>query len=74
MSVKDAVRGIEFFGELDERDAAMLAERIVRIELKRGDVLVRQGEQSDSIYVVLSGRFLVSSAVRRPSPKSLRAS
>lgn len=67
MSVKEAVRGVEFFAELDERDAAMLAERIVRIELKRGDVLVRQGEQSDSIYVVLSGRFLVY-VERRKAP------
>jgi NTE family protein len=67
MSVEDAVRTVSFFGELEEKDAAILTERIVPLELKRGDVLVRQGEDSDSLYVVLSGRFLVY-VERRKAP------
>ncbi|MFN3622945.1 MAG: patatin-like phospholipase family protein [Hyphomicrobium sp.] len=42
----------------DER-GALIAELETR-SLKRGDVLVRQGEAADALYIVLSGRFVVT--------------
>jgi NTE family protein len=38
---------------------AALAGATDQLSLKRGDVLVRQGEPSDTLYFVLSGRFTV---------------
>jgi NTE family protein len=36
-----------------------LADRAERLTLRRGDILIRQGEASDALYFVLSGRFTV---------------
>ncbi len=47
----------------DER-AALMAELELR-SLKRGDVLVRQGEAADALYIVVSGRFAVTLEGRR---------
>src|SRR3954468_19508155 len=38
---------------------AALAGAADELSLKRGDVLVRQGEPSDALFFVLSGRFTV---------------
>jgi CRP-like cAMP-binding protein len=59
MSVVSALRGIAIFGNLDEAEIAAISERIVWLDLRRGEELVRQGEESDSVYLVMSGRFLV---------------
>jgi NTE family protein len=40
-------------------DLEALAERAERLTLRRGDMLLRQGEPSDALYFVLSGRFTV---------------
>jgi len=44
---------------LDERESAAISERVVRLDLKRGQELVRQGDESDAVFVVLFGRFSV---------------
>ncbi len=44
--------------DADER-AALMAELETR-SLKRGDVLVRQGDAADALYFVISGRFAVT--------------
>jgi NTE family protein len=59
MDVSEAVRRIAIFGELNERETAIISERVVRLDLKRGQELVRQGDESDAIFVVLFGRFSV---------------
>jgi NTE family protein len=41
------------------KDLEALATPAERRELRRGEVLVRQGEPSDVLYIVLSGRFTV---------------
>src|SRR5262245_30408336 len=40
-------------------DLEALASGAEQVALQRGDVLVRQGEPSDSLFFVLSGRFTV---------------
>ncbi|MDP1907073.1 MAG: cyclic nucleotide-binding domain-containing protein, partial [Hyphomicrobium sp.] len=53
------------FSELGaEERAALLAELETRA-LKRGDVLVRQGDPADALYIVISGRFAVTLDGRR---------
>src|SRR5262245_35691713 len=49
---------------LDEttlKDLEALASQAELIEVRRGGILVRQGEPSDVLYFVLSGRFSVHS-------------
>src|ERR1700688_1732134 len=59
MDVSEAVRRIAIFGELNDRESAIISERLVALDLKRGQELVRQGDESDAIFVVLFGRFSV---------------
>jgi CRP-like cAMP-binding protein len=47
---------------LGERDAAQLAALLAEVEcldLKRGDILVREGEDADRMFVVISGRLRI---------------
>ena len=62
---KAGLPAVGIFSELgaDER-AALLAE-LETLRLKRGDVLVRQGETADALYIVVSGRFAVTLDGRR---------
>jgi len=56
---------VEIFQDLEEAERARLAAELETLNLKRGDVLVRQGETADALYVVVTGRFLVTVAGRR---------
>lgn len=50
---------IQIFRDLEPDEQELIASRAVRRDFKRGEVLVEQGAESDSIFVILSGRFLV---------------
>src|SRR5215510_9668618 len=52
--------GVEIFADLEEEERARLAAELESLNLKRGDVLVRQGETADALYVVVTGRFAVT--------------
>jgi NTE family protein/lysophospholipid hydrolase len=45
------------FGRLDDAALAQIERESEWIDLKRGSVLVRQGEQSDRVFVLLAGRL-----------------
>jgi NTE family protein len=59
MDVSRTVRRIAIFGELNETESSAITDRVVQLDLKRGQDLVREGDKSDAIFVVLFGRFLV---------------
>lgn len=60
-----ALQSIELFQNLAPEDTAALASEFELVELRRGEELVRQGDQADALYVVVSGRFVVSRNDRR---------
>ncbi len=53
------------FSELGTEERAALVAELETRSLKRGDVLVRQGETADALYIVISGRFAVTLEGRR---------
>lgn len=59
MDVIGTVRRIAVFGELTVRESAAISDRVVRLDLRRGQELVREGDESDALFVVLFGRFSV---------------
>lgn len=50
----------EIFGEIDPELMARIRPRMGTVNLPGGEVLMRQGDPSDSIYLVLSGRLRAS--------------
>jgi NTE family protein len=52
--------GVEIFQDLEEDERSRLAAELETLTLKRGDVLVRQGDVADALYVVVTGRFSVT--------------
>ncbi len=52
--------GVEIFHDLDAAERARLAAELQTLTLKRGDVLVRQGDMADALYVVVTGRFAIT--------------
>lgn len=57
--------GVEIFQDLDPAERAKLAAELDTINLRRGEVLVRQGEPADALYVVVTGRFTITLDNRR---------
>jgi len=45
------------FGKLDETAYAHIEKNIEWVHLKRGEILCRQGEPGDCIYIIISGRL-----------------
>ena len=50
----------EIFGEIDPALMERIRPRMTTVNLPGGEVLMRQGDPSDSIYLVLSGRLRAS--------------
>lgn len=56
---------IDLFSGLTGTERAALAARFALRTLRRGDVLMRQGDAADALHVVVSGRFSVTLEGRR---------
>ena len=50
----------EVFGDIDAESLARIRPRMTTVHLPGGEVLMQQGDPSDSIYLVLSGRLRAS--------------
>jgi NTE family protein len=59
------LNAVEIFADLDPAERTRLAAELETLTLRRGDVLVRQGETADALYVVVTGRFAVTVSDRR---------
>ena len=64
---KPPLPAVGILSDLDAAARMALAAEAETQELKRGSVLVRQGDAADALYVVLTGRFAVTVA-GRPDP------
>lgn len=56
---------LDIFSSLSQADRADLASRFETLALKRGELLIRQGEAADALFIVMSGRFAVFKDGRR---------
>ena len=50
---------VELFQELDEPSRQALASELPVVQLAAGDALVRQGDDADSLFVILDGRLSI---------------
>ena len=57
--VEQDVARIGIFDELPPLERARLIAELETVPLRRGEVLMRQGEAADSLYYAISGRFEV---------------
>ena len=54
-----ALRGVPLFAGLDERSLQAVAVLAQPVDAKAGDVLILEGEQGDSFYVIVDGTVRV---------------
>jgi NTE family protein len=59
------VPDVDLFSDLSETERMALGARLAVSTVLRGDVLMRQGDTADALYVVVSGRFFVTLEGRR---------
>lgn len=64
-SPKPALPAVGLFADLTAEERETLTAEIETHTMKRGDVLVRQGDPADALYIVVSGRFAVTLEGRR---------
>jgi NTE family protein len=57
---RDAFASVPGLAELSEKERRLFNEEAVPLRVPRGTALVRQGEPTDALYIVLAGRFLVT--------------
>jgi CRP-like cAMP-binding protein len=55
----DLIRRIPIFSMLTENEATLLAEHAVKKRFKRGENLLTQGERSNALFIVLTGKARV---------------
>lgn len=55
-----ALGRLEFFCGFPEDQLAELARRLRILQIHKGDALMRQGEEGDTFYLVLAGRFEIT--------------
>lgn len=55
-----AIPGVDLFAGLSGAERRALADRLTLRTLHRGDVLMRERDAADALYVVVSGRFAVT--------------
>ncbi len=58
--VLDALRATSIFAEVPDEHLQRLAEQAIPMSLREGDFLIREGEQADDLFVVVSGEFDVT--------------
>jgi NTE family protein len=51
---------VAIFDDLSADERARLTAELDTLSLKRGEILVRQGETADALYIVVTGRFIVT--------------
>ena len=59
-STTELLAGVDLFVEFRPEELARLADASIRDELRRGDVLFREGDPPDRLYVVIQGRVAIS--------------
>jgi NTE family protein len=57
---RDAFASVPGLAELTEEDRLRFEEEAARLRVRRGTVLVRQGDPTNELYIVLAGRFFVT--------------
>jgi NTE family protein len=62
---KPRIPSVGIFADLDPSELEVLATETETRTLQRGDVLVRQGDTAEDLYIVLTGRFAVTKQGRR---------
>jgi NTE family protein len=53
------------FAELSLEQLTALEQHLITIPVSRGEVLVREGDDADALYLVVSGHFVVEAGGRR---------
>lgn len=59
LSNLDLIRRVSLFSKLTPDQAEALASTVYKKRFKRGEILVEQGQKSDALYIVLTGRTRV---------------
>lgn len=57
-NIKDLLNGCAAFASLDEDTRTLLLPKFTRVDLKSSDILFHQGDASDSVYFLTSGKLL----------------
>jgi signal transduction histidine kinase len=56
----DALRATSIFAGVPDEHLQRLAQQVIPMSLKEGDFLIREGDQADDLFVVVSGNFDVT--------------
>src|SRR5205085_10402146 len=54
-----ALHGVEILQSLNEEEARQLAARMQKVSFAAGEVILRQGDQGDSLYILKRGRVRI---------------
>jgi len=55
----DLIRRVPLFSALTEQHAESMAKAVIKRRYKRGEMIVEQGKQTNTLYILLSGRARV---------------
>jgi cAMP-dependent protein kinase regulator len=56
------LRGIPVFSQLDVHQLGLIAAKLRAARYRRGEVILREGEQADAFYIIRGGRIAITTA------------
>lgn len=59
MSLEDTLAGVPLFSQMSRRDLTRLAKATVTRQFRKGEVIVKEGDQAVAFYVVSKGKVEV---------------
>ena len=65
LSNLELIRRVPLFALLTATQAESVADAVVKRRFKRGEVVVEQGEKSNTLYIILTGRVRVVTSDKR---------
>jgi len=60
MPHEDALRNVELFSQLPSKDITRLGRAVVERAYKKGETIVKEGEQAVAFFIIVSGRVEVT--------------
>ncbi len=71
MPHEDALRNVQLFSQLASKDLTRLGRAVVERSYKKGETIVKEGEQAVAFFVIVSGKVEVTQSVGSKKAQTL---
>lgn len=64
--IKENLKQIDVFRELEDKDLELLSSICVPMKVKKGDIIIREGDKEKCMYIFVSGQVEITQSITLP--------